>query len=120
MGRSLGSAIATYVASKRDIKKLVLITPFDSIVNIAKYKYPFLPVEKLVKYKFEEYKWIKNIRAPIKLLLVKNDDVIPEKCIENLLKNIDNLNKEIIITGIKHGNIYEYKDIEKVIEKLLD
>jgi len=31
-----------------------------------------------------------------------------------------NLNKEIIITGIKHGNIYEYKDIEKVIEKLLD
>jgi len=95
MGRSLGSAIATYVASKRDIKKLVLITPFDSIVNIAKYKYPFLPVEKLVKYKFEKYKWIKNVRTPIKLLLVKNDDVIPEKCIENLLKNIDNTNPQM-------------------------
>ena len=44
IGRSLGTAVASYVASKRDVKKLVLITPFDSIENIAKSKYPFLPV----------------------------------------------------------------------------
>jgi hypothetical protein len=120
IGRSLGTSVASYVASKRGIKKLVLITPFDSIVNIAKNKYPFLPVEKLVKYKFEEYKWIRNVKAPVNVLLVKNDDVIPEKNIENLLKNIPDLNKKIVIHGVKHGNIYEYKDIVKIIQELLE
>ena len=120
IGRSLGTSVASYIAGKRDIKKLVLITPFDSIVNIAKNKYPFLPVQKLVKYKFEEYKWIRNVKAPVNVLLVKNDDVIPEKNIENLLKNIPDLNKKIVIYGVKHGNIYEYKDIVKIIQELLE
>ena len=77
IGRSLGSAVATYVAKNRKIKKLVLLTPFDSIVNIAKAKYPFLPVDKLVKYKFEEYKWIRDVNVQVNILLVKNDDIIP-------------------------------------------
>ncbi|ACM93119.1 conserved hypothetical protein [Nautilia profundicola AmH] len=119
IGRSLGSAVAAYVASKRGIKKLVLITPFDSIVNVAKSKYPFLPVDKLVKYKFTEIEWIKKVKAPVNVLLVENDDIIPQRNIDNLLKNIPNLNKKIIINGVKHGYIYEYKNIEKVIEDLL-
>jgi len=119
IGRSLGSAVAAYVASKRSIKKLILITPFDSIVNIAKSKYPFLPVEKLVKYKFNEVEWVKNVKTPVNVLLVENDDIIPQENIDNLMKNISNLNKKITISGIKHGNIYEYKDIEKVIRELL-
>ena len=36
IGRSLGSAVASYLASVRDIDKLVLVTPFDSIENVAK------------------------------------------------------------------------------------
>jgi hypothetical protein len=120
MGRSLGSAVATYVAAKRDITKLVLITPFDSIVNIAKNKYPFLPVDRLVKYKFKEAEWIKEVKAPVSVLLVKNDDVIPQKDIKTLLSNIKNLDKKITIDGVKHGNVYEFKKIKQVLEELLD
>jgi len=120
IGRSLGSAVASYVASKRKIEKLVLITPFDSIVNVAKSKYPFLPVEKLVKYKFNEAEWIKNTDVPVSVLLVKNDDIIPQQNIDNLLKNIKNLHKKITIDGVKHGYVYEYQGIEKVIEELLN
>ncbi|GAB6074950.1 alpha/beta hydrolase [Nautilia lithotrophica] len=119
IGRSLGSAIAAFVASKRRIKKLILITPFDSIVSVAKSKYPFLPVEKLVKYKFKEIQWIKNVKAPVNVLLVENDDIIPQKNIDNLMKKIPNLNKKIIISGVKHGYIYEYGNIEKILNKLL-
>ena len=120
MGRSLGSAVATYVASKRKTDKLVLITPFDSIVNIAKNRYPFLPVEQLVKYKFEEAKWIKQVDAPVNVLLVEHDEMIPKKSIDNLLINIKKLNKKIVISGATHGFIYEYKNIEEVLEKLLN
>jgi len=120
IGRSLGTAVATYVASKRQIKKLVLLTPFDSIVNIASQKYPFLPIRTLVKHKFEEYKWIKDLNIPVNILLVKNDDVIPEKNTQNLLSNIKNLQKVIYIDNITHGKIYEYPSIEKILKDLLD
>jgi uncharacterized protein len=35
IGRSIGSGVATYVASERPVDKLVLITPFDSIEKVA-------------------------------------------------------------------------------------
>ena len=45
IGRSLGTGVATYVASKREVDGLVLVEPFDSIVNVARASYPFLPVK---------------------------------------------------------------------------
>jgi hypothetical protein len=119
MGRSLGTAVATYVAANRQIKKLILVTPFDSIVNIAKRKYPLLPVERLVKHKFEEYKWMKNVHCKVSVLLVENDDVIPVQSTDNLLRNIQNLNKKVILSGVKHGNVYEHRDIIKILTALL-
>ena len=43
MGRSLGSGIATYIAANRPVSHLILITPYDSILNIVKAKLPFIP-----------------------------------------------------------------------------
>ncbi len=36
VGRSLGTGVATYLASKREVKGLILITPYASILSIAK------------------------------------------------------------------------------------
>lgn len=120
IGRSLGTAVASYVAYKRPVKKLVLITPFDSILNIAKNKYPLLPVEVLVKYKFNEYLWVKELNIPVSVLLVKDDDIIPEENINNLLTHIKHLDKKITVSGVKHGNVYEYENITEVLKQLLD
>jgi len=119
MGRSLGTSVAAFTASKRDVKKVVLVTPFDSIVNIAKNKYPFLPVEKLLKYRFEEYKWIAKTDAPVSVLLVKNDDVIPEENVKNLLKSVKNLAALREIDGVTHGEVYKHHNIVKVLDELL-
>jgi len=120
IGRSLGTAVASFVASKRDVKGVLLITPFSSIECIAKAKYPFLPVGFLLKYKFPESEYVKNIKAPIAILALKNDDVIPKKCLNELLKNIKNLKKITYIDGVTHGRIYEYPHIEKIIQSLLN
>ncbi|MFQ5983707.1 MAG: alpha/beta hydrolase, partial [Woeseiaceae bacterium] len=49
IGRSLGAAVATYLASVRDVQRLVLVTPFDSIENVAKGAFPIFPVSLLIK-----------------------------------------------------------------------
>jgi len=46
IGRSLGSRVATYLASKRDIDRVVLVTPFDSLESVAKDAFPIFPILK--------------------------------------------------------------------------
>ena len=119
IGRSLGSAVASFVASKRKIKALVLITPFDNIENIAKYKYPFFPIHLLLKYKFNETKFISKTTSPVYIIALKNDNVIPKKSLNHLLSHIKNLKEIIYLDNISHGKIYTHPDIIKILNKTL-
>ena len=49
IGRSLGSGVASYLASRKPVTRLVLITPFDSILRVAQSVYPVFPVSWLLK-----------------------------------------------------------------------
>jgi hypothetical protein len=120
IGRSLGSAVASYTAANRKIDGMLLITPIDSIVNIAKARYPFLPVGLLVKYKFEAYKYLRVVKAPVSVLLVKKDNIVPKSSIQRVLHSIVNLKEVQVIDGVGHGNIYEYPHIDRIISNLLD
>ena len=119
MGRSLGSAVASYVASKRDVKGVVLVTPFDSIENIAKSKYPIFPISILLKHKFKEYEFISKTASPVVVAALKNDDIIPQKSLQNLLNHIKNLKKVIYFDNIRHGFIYEHPQIVEILNKAL-
>jgi len=119
IGRSLGTAVASYVASKIAIKSVVLITPFDSIENVAQKRYPIFPVKYILKHPFRELEFLKKSKAStINALFVYNDEVIPRKSIENLQKQIK-FNKSITIDA-SHNQIYQYPTIDRVIKKLLE
>ncbi len=120
MGRSLGTAIATYVASKENIKSLILITPLDSILNIAKSKFPYLPVSYILKHKFQADIWMQNVQANVAVILVENENIIPKKSIENILSKIKNLKYKDTIKGANHSNLYNYPQTIKVLQKALD
>ena len=47
-GRSLGSAVATYVAAERPVAGVVLVSPFASMVEVGRHHYPWLPVGLLL------------------------------------------------------------------------
>ncbi len=118
IGRSLGTAVASYVASKVKVDTLLLITPFDSIENVAQNKYSIFPVKLLIKHKFPELKWLKSSKAKkINAIFVKKDEVIPKESIKNL-KNSMEFNKTVTLNA-SHNYIYDYKDISKIIDKLL-
>ncbi len=120
VGRSLGSSVASYLASKRDIKGLVLITPFDSILNLAKDKYPYLPMKLILKHPFETYKYIKTVKAPVALIEVENDEVIPKKHSLNLKKHIKNLVFKKILTDTTHMAVFTHPDFLTTFKKTLD
>ena len=79
MGRSLGSGVATYLASKRSVEKMVLVSPYDSIKNVAQNKFPFYPMFLLLKDRYDSIDRVKKIQAKTIVLVAENDEVIPKK-----------------------------------------
>ncbi len=76
IGRSLGSGVATYLATQRNIDRLILVTPFDSIENVARKALPILPVSLLLKDKFDSAGRVADIHAPVLIVIAENDEVI--------------------------------------------
>ncbi len=79
IGRSLGSGVATYLATARDINRLILVTPFDSIENVARTAMPLLPVSLLLKDKFDSIGRVADIDAPVLIVTAENDEVITKR-----------------------------------------
>lgn len=91
MGRSLGSTVAAYLASQRTSAGLIMVTPFDSIENVAAHYYSWLPVRWLLKHKFDTSKYMTQVKSPILLLNAQYDEVIPKNNF-NQLKQSTNSN----------------------------
>lgn len=84
IGRSLGSGVATLVASARELDKLILVTPFDSIQNVAQGSFPIFPASLLIKDKYDSLSRVKDIRVPTLILIAEFDEVIGRKYSMNL------------------------------------
>lgn len=77
VGRSLGSGVAVYLASTRKVDKLVLVTPYDSIENVAKKSFPIFPISLLLTDKFNSVSRVQSITAKTLVIVAENDEVIP-------------------------------------------
>ena len=78
-GESLGTGIATEIAQNKNFAGVILETPFTSMINAAKEFYPYIPVNLLLKDRFENYKKVKNINIPILVMHGEKDKIVPFK-----------------------------------------
>jgi len=77
LGRSLGSGVATYVASQREVTHLALITPYDSIQNVAQARIPIYPINFLLKDKYDSAEKAVNVSAKALIVMAELDSIIP-------------------------------------------
>jgi len=87
VGRSLGSGVAVRLASQRPVQQLILVTPYNSLEEIAAQQYPWVPVKWLLKDRFESGKYAAHIRVPTLLLAASDDEVIPRTSTQRLLES---------------------------------
>ncbi len=107
-GRSLGTGVAVYVASQREVSKLVLITPYSSIADVAQGRYPFYPVSLLLKDTYDSLSLVSKIKAKTFIVLAQNDKVIPRKYSQKL---IDAFKKEQLkVDMIQHRGHNDISD----------
>jgi len=76
IGRSLGSGVATYLASKRPVNRLVLVTPFDSIESVAQERFPIYPMQIILKDKYKSIDRVSDIKAHKTLIVIGGEDKV--------------------------------------------
>ncbi len=111
IGRSLGSGIAVHLSSLRPVDRLVLVTPYDSLAEIAASQFRFLPVRWLLIDKFESWRYAPKITAPTQLVAAQFDEVIPMTCTQSLYKHFsEGLATLTVIPMVSHNSISESPD----------
>jgi dipeptidyl aminopeptidase/acylaminoacyl peptidase len=105
VGRSLGSGVAVQVAMERAVHAVVLITPYDSILAIAKRRFRAVPVGYVLRHRFESVKYAALLKAPTYVLRAATDDIIPHSHTDLLVAKLGQLHLDEIVPGSNHLNI---------------
>ena len=118
IGRSLGSAIAVYLASLRPVEKLALVTPFSSLTAVAQAHLPFLPISLLLKDRYEAAPLVPKIKAQTLMIIAENDEIIPLKQSHALLERFAGKPCEVvIIPGAEHNTLDSYGKYYGTLQK---
>jgi dipeptidyl aminopeptidase/acylaminoacyl peptidase len=105
VGRSLGSGVAIQVAKERPVHSVVLITPYDSVLAIAKRRFRAMPVEYMLRHRFESIKYAPALKAPTYVLRAEQDDIVPHSHTDQLVAKLAQLCGDDIVPGSDHLNI---------------
>ena len=76
-GRSLGTAVAVYVAGDRPVRGVILGSPFDSLIAVGRLHYPWLPVSLLLRHRFDAATLARRIRVPLLAIVGERDTIVP-------------------------------------------
>jgi len=106
MGRSLGSGVAVWVASERPVEKLVLVTAFDSLVNVAKEYLRWLPVGWLLRDRYDSASRAAAVKAPVLMVIAGEDEIIPRLRSEALVKAFPASQVRVeVVPGVGHNTL---------------
>lgn len=119
IGRSLGSGVAAYVASKREVSGVILVTPYDSIESLARRQFPFLPTSLLLKHKFRSIDYVEKITCPSLVIYGGRDSIISPKSTEKLLGHFITKPETIFIKEGGHNNIEMFQEYKTALQSFI-
>ncbi len=119
-GRSLGTGIATYLASKNSPQKLLLETPYYSLIDVAQFRFPFFPVSRMMKYVIPSFEYIKEVSCPIAMIHGTADIVVPLSSGKKLFEQApQNRSSFTIVKGGGHNNLVSFEAYQNWIKEVL-
>lgn len=119
-GRSLGTGLATKVASMNNPRALVLACPYFSMSKNAKRYLPLIPLGLVMRYRMPTYKWIKYVKCPINIIHGTNDKVIRFKSSIRLSKLKPDTTKLYPIIGGGHKDLHNYESYHVALGEILN
>jgi alpha-beta hydrolase superfamily lysophospholipase len=117
-GKSLGTGIASQLASVRDCRKLILETPYYDFPSMLRQYLPVYP-GWLIRYKFPTHEYLPKVTAPITIFHGTKDGVIRYSNAKKLKPFLKKTDEFITIEGGSHNDLYESDKILQKLDSLL-
>ncbi|MDH4166350.1 MAG: lysophospholipase [Gammaproteobacteria bacterium] len=106
MGRSLGSGIAVQLASARPVERLVLVTAYDSLVNVARDYFRWLPVGVLLRDRYDSAQRAPTVTVPVLIVIAAEDEIIPRARSQALASAFAPEQLQVVIVpGVGHNTL---------------
>ena len=106
VGRSLGTGVALRLATQRPVSRLVLVTPYDSLEDLAAAQFPYFPVRWLLSDKYDSGRYAPLVTAPTTLVAAEHDEVIPRWSTDRLHARFgQGIARLIVLPGTGHNTI---------------
>ncbi|MFT4679315.1 MAG: alpha-beta hydrolase superfamily lysophospholipase [Flavobacteriales bacterium] len=121
-GRSLGTGMAVKLASANAPSGLVLETPFYSLLDVAQFYFPFLPIKLLLRYEFRSDKYISQVICPTLILHGTKDLIVPYHSALKLFQaaGTNDRIQMVTIVGGKHNNLNAYPLFHEKLAQFLE
>jgi len=109
LGESLGCGVAAAAAgdSAVQIDGLILMAPWDTLLSVAKEKFPWLPVRLFLNDKYDSIGNLKHFRGRIAIAGAERDDVIPIHHADALYQSLSGEKKMWIIKTAGHNDWFD-------------
>ena len=118
-GKSLGSGIASWLASRKPCKRLILETAYYSIPDLFSHYAPIYPVESLSKFKFPTGEYLKDVKVPVTIFHGTDDWIIPYRHAAKLKKILKPGDEFITIDKGSHNNLNEFSLFHEKLDSIL-
>jgi|SaaInlV_150m_DNA_6_1039752.scaffolds.fasta_scaffold45516_1 uncharacterized protein len=111
-GRSIGSGLASFLASKVLAKQILLETPFSSIQDMFYAYYPFLPPVFLFRFNFPNAEHLEKCELPLHIIVSGKDRVTPPKSSARLQSILKDGDSYTVVNEAKHNNLKEFEEFD--------
>lgn len=119
-GKSLGTAMASHIASLHPCKMLILECPLYNFDMLAKRYFRIYPVSMLLHYHFPVYRFIQHTFSPVIIFHGRKDRVIPYRQSEKLKPYLKKGDEYITLPHGHHNDLYSQPLYQHIMDSLLD
>lgn len=107
-GKSLGSGIASWLASKISCRRLILETPYFSMPDLFASYAPIFPVAAMTQFKLPTGEYLTHVKAPVIIFHGTVDHVIPMSCAVKLKKVLKAGDEFVTIDKGSHHDLHDF------------
>ena len=109
VGESLGTGVSAYLAGTHptEIAGVLLVAPYNRLIDVAQYHAPVLPVSWILSDRFPSEDHLRGYHGPVALLIAGKDSVVSAKFGHRLFESYSGPKRLWEIPGANHETIHQ-------------
>ena len=123
VGFSIGTGPAAALAAERRTAGAILITPFESLTELARSHYPWAPVRLLLRHRMEPAADLARAAVPIAIIAAERDSIVPPARTEALRQALADARPGVVFdrtVPAGHNDLYGHPDFGPALRDAMD